>query len=125
MTWTLGTVISLLLRAGGPLIRRGLPHLAMAFMATLVCGGALAAGHGLLYTALYPAAEGWPPATVAVGLLGAVVRLAADVGLAAVVLLMPLAADCLSRQPGSGLTSTPAHRRTKMVAGRTLVRASA
>ncbi|MER7000697.1 hypothetical protein [Streptomyces sp. NPDC000410] len=37
MTWVLSTVISLLLRAAGPLIRRGLPHLAMAVMATL-CG---------------------------------------------------------------------------------------
>ncbi|MFB6984600.1 hypothetical protein ACNPQN_32655 [Streptomyces sp. NPDC056297] len=101
MTWTLGTVISLLLRAGGPLIRRGLPHLAMAVMAALVCGGALAAGHGLLYIALYSAAEGWLLATVVVGLLGAVVRLAAGVGLVAVVLLMPLVivADGLSRRP--------------------------
>ncbi|MGW0889235.1 hypothetical protein ACWDYA_13835 [Micrococcus luteus] len=48
MTWALSTVISLLLRAAGPLIRRGLPHLAMASMATLVCGAALAAGQGLL-----------------------------------------------------------------------------
>jgi pyridoxine 5'-phosphate synthase PdxJ len=103
VTWALSTVISLLLRAAGPLIRRGLPHLAMAAMAALVCGAALAAGHGLLYIALCSPAEGWPLVTVVVGLLGAVVRLAALVGLVAVVLLMPLAvtADCLSRRPGA------------------------
>lgn len=103
MTWALSTVISLLLRAAGPLIRRGLPHLAMASMATLVCGAALAAGHGLLSIALCASAEGWPLITVPVGLLGAVVRLAAFVGLVAVILLMPLAitAACLSRKPGA------------------------
>ncbi|MCX4681349.1 hypothetical protein OG413_45415 [Streptomyces sp. NBC_01433] len=103
MNWALSTVISVLLRAARPLTRRGLPHLAMAAMAMLVCGGALVAGHGLLYIALCSAAGGWPLATVLVGLLGAVVRLAAAVGLVAVVLLMPLviAADCLSRRPGA------------------------
>ncbi|MGW6144409.1 hypothetical protein [Streptomyces sp. NPDC055140] len=103
MTWALSTVISLLLRAVDPLIRRGLPHLAMAAMATLLCGTALAAGHSLLYLALCLPAVGWPLVTVVVGLLGAVVRLAALVGLVAVVLLMPLAitADCLSWRPGA------------------------
>ncbi|MGC5266671.1 hypothetical protein ACPXCO_37290 [Streptomyces cyaneofuscatus] len=103
MTWALSTVISLLLRAAGPLIRRGLPHLAMAAMATLVCAAALAAGHGLLSITLCRSVQGWPLVTVLVGLLGAVIRLAALVGLMAVVLLMPLAltADCLSRRPGT------------------------
>jgi hypothetical protein len=101
VTWVLSTVISLLLRAAGPLLRRGLPHLAMAAMATLVCGTALAAGYGLLYMARCSPVEGWPLATVLVGLLGAVVRLPALVGLVAVVLLLPLAitADCLRRRP--------------------------
>lgn len=44
MTWILSTVIYLLLRAAGPLVRRGLPYLALAVMATLVCGAVLAAG---------------------------------------------------------------------------------
>ncbi|MEU1077767.1 MULTISPECIES: hypothetical protein [unclassified Streptomyces] len=56
MTWILSTVIRLLLRAAGPLVRRGLPHLAMAVMATLVCGAALVAGYGLLALALWLAA---------------------------------------------------------------------
>ncbi|WP_405435892.1 hypothetical protein OG373_04050 [Streptomyces avidinii] len=46
MTWVLSASSSLLLRTVAPLIRRALPHLAMAAMATLVCGTALAAGHG-------------------------------------------------------------------------------
>ncbi|MER5615931.1 hypothetical protein [Streptomyces sp. NPDC002215] len=41
-------MISLLLRAGGPLIRRGLPHPALAGMTALACGAALAGGHGIL-----------------------------------------------------------------------------
>lgn len=63
MTWILSTVIALLLRAAGPLIRRGLTRLAMAVMATLVCGAALAAGQGLLAVALWlPSAGGrWSP----------------------------------------------------------------
>ncbi|MCQ1582121.1 hypothetical protein [Streptomyces parvus] len=103
MTWVLSTVISLLLRATGPLIRRGLPHLAMAAMAALVCGASLAAGRGLVCIALWSPAEEWPLATVLVGLLGAAVRLAALVGLLAVALLLPLAitADCLGRRPGA------------------------
>lgn len=103
MTWALSTAISLLLHAAGPLIRRGLPHLAVAAMAAIVCAAALAAGHGLLYIALCSPAEGWPLVTVPVGLLGAVVRLAALVGLMALALLMPLVvtADCLSRRPGA------------------------
>lgn len=103
MTWVLSASISLLLRSVAPLIRRGLPHLAMAAMATLVCVTALAAGHGLISVALWLPAQVGPLATVLVGLLGALVRLAALVGLAAVVLLMPLVitADCLNRRPGA------------------------
>ncbi|MFI0813502.1 hypothetical protein [Streptomyces echinatus] len=87
MTWILSTVIRLLLRAAGPLVRRGLPHLAMAVMATLVWLSAVA----------------WPLVTMLLGLLGAVLNLAALVGLIAVVLLMPLiiAADVLSRSPAA------------------------
>ena len=101
MTWALSTVIALLLRTVAPLIRCGLPHLAVAAMATLVCGAALAAGYGLIQVALWLPVEGGPLAPLLVGLLGAAVRLAALVGLAAVVLLMPLVitADCLSRRP--------------------------
>lgn len=103
MTWALSTVISLLLRATGPLIRRGLAHLAMAAMAALVCGASFAAGRGLLCIAQWLPVEEWPLATVLVGLLGATVRLAALVGLLAVALLLPLAitADCLSQRPGT------------------------
>ncbi|MFH0245896.1 hypothetical protein ACGRHY_26565 [Streptomyces sp. HK10] len=103
MTWILNTVIRLLLRAAGPLIRRGLPHLALAAMATLVCGTALVAGYGLLALALWLSAVAWPLVTVVLGLLGAVLHLAALVGLAAVGLLMPLviAADILTRSPGA------------------------
>jgi hypothetical protein len=43
VTWVPSTVIHLLLRAAGPLLRRGLPRLAMAAMATLVCGCCLEA----------------------------------------------------------------------------------
>ncbi|WP_372412245.1 hypothetical protein [Streptomyces luteireticuli] len=95
---TLGTVISLLLRAVGPLVRRGLPHLALAVMATLVCGAAFAVGNGLLHIALWWLAGGWLPATVLLGLLGAAARLVAFVGLAAVILFMPLiiTADCFT-----------------------------
>jgi hypothetical protein len=102
VTWVLSTVISLLLHAVGPLILRGLLHLTMAAMATLVCGTALAAGSGLLSMALCSPVKGCPLATVLVGLLlGAVTRLAALVGLVAVALLLPLAitAGCLSRLP--------------------------
>ncbi|MGW6202099.1 hypothetical protein ACWF9B_00365 [Streptomyces sp. NPDC055089] len=103
MTWALSTVLSLLLRAVGPLIRRGLPHLALAVMTTIGCGAALAAGRVLLYAARWALAEEWPLLAVSVGLLGSVAGLAAFVGLTAVVLLMPLAvtADCLSRRPGA------------------------
>ncbi|MEU7031584.1 hypothetical protein AB0A60_33415 [Streptomyces sp. NPDC046275] len=103
MTWLLSTVISSLLRAAGPLIRRGLTHLAMAVMATLVCGAALVAGYGLLALALWLSAVAWPLVTLLLGLLGAVLRLAAFVGLAAVVLLLPLviAADVLTRSPAA------------------------
>ena len=54
----LSTVISLLLCGVGPLVRRGLPHLAMAAMATLVCGAALTAGHALLAIAPWLASAG-------------------------------------------------------------------
>ncbi|WP_440581223.1 hypothetical protein [Streptomyces sp. PT19] len=103
MTWALSTAISLLLRATGPLIRRGLPHLAMAAMAVLVCGASLAAGRVLVWIALWSPAEEWPLATVLVALLGATARLAALMGLLAVALLLPLAitADCRSRRSGT------------------------
>jgi hypothetical protein len=109
VTWALSTVISLLLRAADPLIRRGLPHLALAAMATLVCGAALAGGQGLLYIALWSPVGTWPPTAVALALLGAAVRLAALMGLVAVVLLMPLVitADCLSRRPDTGRDEHP------------------
>lgn len=102
VTWALSAIISLLLRAAGPL------NLAMSVMATLVCGAALAAGRGLLCLARWSPAEGWPLATVPLGLLGATVHLAAHVGLVAVVLLLPLAitADCLSRRPDRDEHST-------------------
>ncbi|MGX1127917.1 DMSO/TMAO reductase YedYZ heme-binding membrane subunit [Streptomyces glaucescens] len=111
MTWALTTVISLLLRAAGPLIRRGLPRLALAAMATLACGTVLAAGHGLLHLARCLPDEGGLLATLLVGLLGAAVRLAATVGLVAVVFLTPLAiaADFLNRRPpnaGDGHSTT-------------------
>ncbi|MFD7956038.1 hypothetical protein ACFV4X_21395 [Streptomyces ardesiacus] len=101
MTWILSTVIRLLLHAAGPLVRRGLPHLALAVMATLVCGTALVAGYGLLALALWLSAVTWPLVTVLLALLGAVLRLAGLVGLAAVALLVPLviAADALTRSP--------------------------
>ena len=72
-------------------------------MATLVCVTALAAGSGLISVALWLPAQAGLLATVRVGLLGALVRLAALMGLAAVVLLMPLVitADCRSRRPGA------------------------
>ncbi|WP_371101681.1 hypothetical protein [Streptomyces sp. PU_AKi4] len=41
VAWILSTVIRLLLRAARPLVRRGLPHPALAVMSTLVCGTAL------------------------------------------------------------------------------------
>ena len=109
MTWALSTVISLLLRAVAPLVRRGLPHLAMAAMATLVCCTALAAGHELIQVALWLPAGGWPLATVLVGLLGAVLRLGALVGLVAVILLMPLVitADCLTARPRTARDERP------------------
>ncbi|MFE9252868.1 hypothetical protein [Streptomyces sp. NPDC007088] len=66
----LSASISLLLRAAAPLIRRGLPHLAMAAMAALVCVSALAAGHGLVLAALWLPAQAGPLAAVLVGLLG-------------------------------------------------------
>ncbi|WP_331725293.1 hypothetical protein [Streptomyces zaomyceticus] len=99
MTWILSTVIALLLRAAGPLIRRGLTRLAMAVMATLVCGAALAAGQGLLAVALWLPSAGGTLVTVLLGLLGAALRLAALVGLVTVTLLMPLVitADCFTR----------------------------
>ncbi|WP_331731901.1 hypothetical protein OG613_49255 (plasmid) [Streptomyces sp. NBC_00015] len=101
MTWALSAVISLLLRAAGPLLRRGLPRLATAAMATLVCGTALATGHGLLSMARCSPVEGWLPATVLVGLLGAMVRLAALVGLVAVVLLRPLLTMTAGPEPAA------------------------
>ncbi|OEJ21939.1 hypothetical protein AR457_39100 [Streptomyces agglomeratus] len=103
MSWALSTAISLLLRTVAPLIRRGLPHLAMAAMAMLVCCTALATGHGLIHVTLWLPAEEWPLTTVLVGLLGATVRLFALVGLMAVVLLMPLVitADCLTTRPSA------------------------
>ena len=109
MTRVLSTVIALLLRAVGPLIRRGLPHAAMSAMATLVCGVALAAGQGFLSLALWLPAGTWLLATVVLAVLGAVIRLAALVGLAAVLLLMPLVvtADCLSRRPRTGRDDRP------------------
>ncbi|MFH8260522.1 hypothetical protein [Streptomyces roseolus] len=111
MTWTLSLVIRLLLRAAGPLIRRGLPHLALAAMATLVCGATLATGYGLLTLALWLTATAWPLVTVVLGLLGAVLHLAGLVGLVAVVFLMPLVitADVLIRSPAArdeDITST-------------------
>ncbi|MEU6293047.1 hypothetical protein [Streptomyces sp. NPDC046988] len=103
MTWILSTVIRLLLRAAGPLIRRGLPHLAMAAMATLVCGAALASGYAILAFALWLTAAAGPLVTVLLALLGAALRLAGLVGLGAVVLLMPLVitADVLIRSPAA------------------------
>jgi hypothetical protein len=93
----------MLLRAAGPLIRRGLPHLAVAAMATLVCGALLAAGHAFGYAAVWLAGHTVPMAAVVLGVLGAALRLAAGVGLMTVVMLLPLAiaADCLSRRPGA------------------------
>ncbi|MDF3303030.1 hypothetical protein [Streptomyces tropicalis] len=103
MTWILSTVIRLLLRAAGPLLRRGLPHLAMAAMATLVCGAALAAGYAIPAFALWLTAAAGPLVTVLLALLGAALRLAGLVGLGAVVLLMPLVitADVLPRSPAA------------------------
>ncbi|MFD7861595.1 hypothetical protein [Streptomyces sp. NPDC059783] len=103
MTWILTTVIRLLLRTAGPLIRRGLPHLALAAMATLLCGATLATGYGTLALALRLTAATGLLVTVLLGLLGAVLRLAGLVGLGAVVLLMPLAitADVLTRSPAA------------------------
>ncbi|MFF1680740.1 hypothetical protein ACFVYG_32470 [Streptomyces sp. NPDC058256] len=97
MTWALCTAIALLLRMAAPLIRRGLRYLAIAAMALVVCLAALAAGHGLILVALWLPAGGWPLMTV-LGLLGAAIRLAGLVGLAAVTVLVPLivAADCLA-----------------------------
>ncbi|WP_246097916.1 hypothetical protein [Streptomyces botrytidirepellens] len=102
MTWVVSAVISLLLRAAGPLIRRGLPHLALAAMATLVCDALLAAGHTLGYAAVLVAGRAVPVAAVLLGILGAALILAAGVGLMAVVLLLPLiiTADCL--KPAAG-----------------------
>ncbi|MFJ5951422.1 hypothetical protein [Streptomyces noursei] len=109
MTWALSTVISLLLRAVSPLIRRGLPHLALATMAMLVCAAALASGQGLLSIALWSPVGSWPAAAVVLALLGVVIHLAALVGLAVEILLMPLAtmADCMSQQPGTGPDEHP------------------
>lgn len=103
MTWILSTGITVLLRLAAPLIRRGLPYLAVAAMALLVCGTGLAAGQGLLHVARWLPTDGWPLATVLIGLLGAVVRLAAWMGLAALVVLMPLVvtADCLTTRPAA------------------------
>lgn len=103
MTRILSAVIRLLLCATRPLVRHGLPYLAMAVMATLVCGAVLAAGYGLLALALWLSAVAWPLVTVMLGLLGTVLHLAALVGLVAVGLLMPLtvAADVLTRAPGA------------------------
>lgn len=69
----------------------------MAAMAPIVSLAAIGAGHGLILVALWLPAGAWPVMTV-VGLLGAAIRLAGGVGLAAVVLLIPLAvvADCLA-----------------------------
>ncbi|MFI5867124.1 hypothetical protein [Streptomyces sp. NPDC051546] len=109
MTRVLSFVIGLLLRAAGPLFRRGLPHLAMAAMAALVCGAALAAGHGLLRVALCLPVGSWPLAAVVLALLGAVVRLAGSVGLVAVILLLPLAitADALHGRPATAGDERP------------------
>ncbi|WP_129291907.1 hypothetical protein [Streptomyces lydicus] len=103
MTWALSTVISLLLRAADPLLRRGLPRLAVAAMATAVCGALLAAGYALGCAAVWLAGHAVLLAAVLLGVLGAALSLAARVGLVAVVLLLPLAltADCLSRRPGA------------------------
>jgi hypothetical protein len=70
----------------------------------------LVAGYGLLALALWLAAVAWPLVTVLLGLLGAVLHLAALVGLIAVVLLMPLviAADVLGRSPARDEHSTSA-----------------
>ncbi|MFJ9580895.1 hypothetical protein ACIRQF_31460 [Streptomyces sp. NPDC101191] len=109
MTRALSTVISLLLRMVAPLIRRGLRHLAMAAMATVVALAAVAAGHGLILVALWLPPTGWVAATV-VALLGAAIRLAGLVALASVAVLVPLvvAADCLAPAPTA---SEGEHRR--------------
>jgi len=99
----LSRVITLLLRMAGPLIRRGLLHLAVAAMASAACCALLAAGLALCYAAVWLAGHAVPMAAVLLGVLGTALNLAAGVGLAAVVLLLPLviAADCLSQRPNT------------------------
>ncbi|MFF8618809.1 hypothetical protein [Streptomyces sp. NPDC015350] len=72
-------------------------------MATLVCVTALADGSGLISVALWLPPQAGPLPTVLVGLLGASLRLAALIGLAAVALFTPLVitADYLNRRPGA------------------------
>jgi hypothetical protein len=95
MTGAVSTVISVLLRATGPLTRRGLPHLAVAVMATLVCSALLAAGHVLGHAAAWLTGLDVLLAAVSLRVLGTALSLVAGAGLVAVSLLLPvvLAAD--------------------------------